>query len=120
MTDNRRKSRRIDFEGVDFASLEINGAFEAYATIVNISRGGLLLELFPMGPTTRPARGDAVRMLSCPEPLGPLLGDLAGRVVWVQGQRCGIRFDRPLEAGADALRRLLYGHDVRSWSEDAA
>ena len=120
MTDNRRESRRIDFEGVDFASLEINETYEVYAHIVNISRGGLLLELFPTGPTTRPAKGDAVRMLSCPEPLGPLLGSMAGHIVWVQGQRCGIRFGQPLEANADALRRLLHGHDIRSWSEDAA
>ena len=120
MTDNRRESQRIDFEGVDFASLEINEAFEVYATIANISRNGLLLDLFPTGPTTRPAKGDAVRMLSCPEPLGPLMGDMAGHIVWGQDQRCGIRFHQPLETGADALRRLLDGHDVRSWSDDAA
>lgn len=118
--DNRRKTQRISFYCVDFARMEVNKALAIFGTIVNISRGGLLIELFPMGPSTTLGIGDTIKLESCPEALDTLLTGARGTIVWIGGDQCGVRFEKPLDGDAKSLRRKLNEHDFQAWKDTAA
>ncbi|WP_461210949.1 PilZ domain-containing protein [Desulfocurvus sp. DL9XJH121] len=117
MTDERRNNERFALASTDFACLLVKGKYELFGTIENLSTGGILLAMFPASPAARPVPGDEVAVLSGPKVLNPLLGELAGRVAWINDDGLGVTFDHPLQADSRELLRRLEETDLLPWLE---
>lgn len=115
MTPERRKTPRMNVEGIGFVSFSLKGKYDLLGTLEEVGRDGIRVDLFPTGPTAEPVKGDIVSMTEIPKGLRSLVQGRSGHIVWTKGSRCGINFDRPLDIECTDLEVRLQNNQLLPW-----
>ncbi|BBD07528.1 hypothetical protein [Desulfovibrio ferrophilus] len=116
MTDDKRTTKRLAIQAVDFATLLVNDTYMLYGSITNVCQCGLNMELFPSSPGASPLPGDAIQLRSCPKGLNCLIGGASGTIAWVQSNICGIQLNKPVAKTIQELEQHFYARNLAPWS----
>lgn len=94
--DDRRATKRFPLDNLYFVEIRFSGDITATCMLLNLSRGGAMLNLPPGMPRPLPVTGASFVVLSGPEVFNGILEGHKGKIVWIKDTLCGIGFDEPL------------------------
>ena len=101
--DERRSAQRFPLDNLYFVEVSFTDSATATCMLLNLSRGGAMLNLPATMPKPLPVSGAPFTVISGPDVFNGALEGHKGSIVWIKDTLCGIGFDEPLS---------------REWEED--
>ena len=95
--DERRSAQRFPLDNLYFVEISFTDCATATCMLLNLSRGGAMLNLPPTMPEPLPGPGAVFTIIGGPEVFNGILEGHTGSIVWIKDTLCGIAFDNPLE-----------------------
>ena len=95
--NERRSTQRFPLDNLYFVEVCFKDSVTATCMLLNLSRGGAMLNLPPTMPHPLPVAGAEFTIVSGPEIFCGVLEGHTGRIVWIKDTLCGIGLDAPLE-----------------------
>lgn len=94
--DERRSSQRFPLDNLYFVEICFKNSDTATCMLLNLSRGGAMLNLPATMTKPLPVVGTTFTVVSGPEIFNGVLEGHTGRIVWIKDTLCGIGLDKPL------------------------
>lgn len=94
--DDRRSAQRFPLDNLYFVEICFANSTTATCMLLNLSRGGAMLNLPATMPKPLPVNGASFEVVSGPEIFSGVLEGISGNIVWIKDTLCGIGFDEPL------------------------
>ncbi len=94
--DERRSAQRFPLDNLYFVEIRFQDFASATCMLLNLSRGGAMLNLPASMPKPLPVAGTTFTVISGPEIFSGVLEGHTGRIVWIKDTLCGIGLDEPL------------------------
>lgn len=94
--DERRSAQRFPLDNLYFVEVCFQGSLNATCMLLNLSRGGAMLNLPAAMQKPLPEVGTTFTIISGPEIFSGVLEGHTGQIVWIKDTLCGIGLDNPL------------------------
>ena len=95
--DERRSTQRFPLDNLYFVEISFMDSVTATCMLLNLSRGGAMLNLPGTMPKPLPVAGESFTVVSGPDVFSGVLEGHKGSIVWIKDTLCGIGFDEPLD-----------------------